>query len=246
MPRPGELTYFTNIGEERRLAAINKPFDVNPHSPQNFINLGMLFFLLPPPPGRVLECGCGTGWLTYFLARKGYDCVGTDVSAEAIALARANPYFLQTGKVNFLVSDYERMDFRNEFDGVIFYDALHHAIDEQLAIQKAYDALKPGGVMIAIEPGTGHKKISRPVIEKYDVGDKDMPPYRVIRCGRKAGFRKHRIYQHPGQLAYILYDEPIPDPLRRTLFKIPLIRYSALMFSLMFFKRYRGAVWMQK
>src|SRR6185369_4008550 len=36
---------------------------------------------------RVVEIGCGQGYLTYALSRHGFDAVGLDISREAIALA---------------------------------------------------------------------------------------------------------------------------------------------------------------
>jgi SAM-dependent methyltransferase len=43
-----------------------------------------------PVPGRLLDLGCGTGRLCLHFARKGYDCVGVDLSEEMLARARAN------------------------------------------------------------------------------------------------------------------------------------------------------------
>lgn len=43
-----------------------------------------------PAPGRLLDLGCGTGRLCVHLARKGYECVGVDLSPEMLARAKAN------------------------------------------------------------------------------------------------------------------------------------------------------------
>src|SRR3954462_13940087 len=43
-----------------------------------------------PTPGRLLDLGCGTGRLAVHFARKGYDCVGVDLSGEMLARAAAN------------------------------------------------------------------------------------------------------------------------------------------------------------
>src|SRR6516162_8855114 len=92
MPRAGEITYLQQIGEVGREHALGKPFsDVECG---NFLmRVGQLMKLIPSPPARILECGCGTGWLSYFLAKTGYQVVATDVCQDAIQLARANPIF---------------------------------------------------------------------------------------------------------------------------------------------------------
>ncbi|MBM3726163.1 MAG: class I SAM-dependent methyltransferase [Acidobacteria bacterium] len=42
-------------------------------------------------PARVLDCGCGEGWLSHRLAREGVQPVGFDVSPDLVAAARQGP-----------------------------------------------------------------------------------------------------------------------------------------------------------
>src|SRR5579864_4035014 len=44
--------------------------------------------LLPPPPGRILDAGCGPGLYAVPLAAAGHDVTGIDVSAAALRHAR--------------------------------------------------------------------------------------------------------------------------------------------------------------
>ena len=204
MPRPGELTYYDRIGEEGRSHSAGKPFS-DDECGLYLLRAGALFSLLPPPPARVLDCGCGAGWLSYFLARRGYQVVGTDVSAAAIAIARAHPPFRDGPLPSFAVADTEALPYDAEFDAVVFFDSLHHATDEAAAMRGAFRALRRGGVCIALEPGRGHAEKSRMVDETYDVTDKDMPPSRIVRLGRAAGFSRSRIAPAPQQLGKALY-----------------------------------------
>jgi S-adenosylmethionine-dependent methyltransferase len=41
---------------------------------------------LPPPPVRIMDCGCGQGTQALRLARRGYEVTGVDASAELLAL----------------------------------------------------------------------------------------------------------------------------------------------------------------
>lgn len=246
MPRPGEFTYFAQIGEEGRNHSVNKPFS-DSESPRFFMDMGAIFSFLPAPPARILDCGCGTGWLSYFLARKGYNVVGQDCNSDAIELAKTHPVFLKTGgSIDFVCGDFESLNYNNEFDAIIFYSSLHHSQDERKAIICAYKALKTGGVFIAIEPGVGHGAASVGTIAEFDVGDRDMPPSLVVRVGKEAGFRERKIVQHAGQLASALYGEEPHSPLLQKLWKIPGAKYAVLFASILFLKRRNGTVWMRK
>jgi SAM-dependent methyltransferase len=211
MPRAGELTYYDRIGEAGRRHAVRKPFS-DDDCGLYLLRAGALFGLLPPPPARVLDVGCGTGWLSYFLAQRGYDVVGTDVSADAIALARKHPMFAATidgpAPPAFVTADSESLAFAGEFDAVVFFDSLHHAVDDRAAVAmlaSAFRALKPGGRCVALEPGRGHARRSRAVDAAYDVTDRDMPPAHIRRLGRRAGFGSCRIAPAPQHLGKVLY-----------------------------------------
>jgi SAM-dependent methyltransferase len=204
MPRAGELTYYERIGEAGRQHALAKPFS-DDDCGLYLLRAGALFSLLPPPPARVQECGCGTGWLAHFLARRGYRVVGMDVSPDAIRLGRANPPFREGPTPELVVADTEALELESAFDVVIFFDSLHHAVDERAALRCAYRALRPGGICIALEPGRGHHDKSMEVEDAHDVTEKDMPPSYVRRLGRQVGFAGCRIFPAPQHLGKALY-----------------------------------------
>lgn len=52
------------------------------------VERAMLADLLPAPPGRLLEIGCGTGWFGSALSRRGWWVSGADRSAAMLARAR--------------------------------------------------------------------------------------------------------------------------------------------------------------
>ncbi len=226
MARIGEHSYYERIGPEGRAQALGKPFSL-PDRGWAMMEAGAVLSLLPPPPARVLESGCGTGWLASILARCGYDVVGQDISEHAIELARANVVFASGPRPLFLAGDFETLGFREEFDAVVFYDALHHATDEEGALRSAYEALRPGGVAVVSEPGIRHAHTSKEVAETFQVTDKDMPPHKVIRLARRIGFRHWRVYPHGAALGRAVF-APSASSWTRT-----LRRYALLLFSLL-------------
>jgi SAM-dependent methyltransferase len=244
MPRAGELTYYQNIGEGGRGFVLNRPFAEETRG-LYLMQVGALFSLLPPPPCRVLDCGCGVGWLAYFLAQSGYETVGVDVSAQAVDLARRHPLFHDWAAPEFVVGDSEELAFDGSFDVVTFFDSLHHSIDEQKAVDRAYRALKPGGVCIASETGVGHEDASQEVIAKYDVTDKDMPPRRILQLANKAGFRRCVVHARGDHIGRLLYRRP-PARWKAVALSIWPLKQFAVLYHLLFGKRKFGLVALYK
>ena len=206
MAKLGEINYMRNLGEGGRRHAINKPFS-DPHCPNYLVELGAIFALLPPPPLRLLDVGCGTGWTSRFFARRGYDVLGVDICPDMIEAAQEVSEREELPNIQFRVCDYENTDRQGEFDIAIFYDALHHAVDEEAALRMAYQALKPGGICVTSEPGRGHANSphSQQAIARFGVTEKDMPPGRIIAAARKVGFRKCRVFPHAFDLSRVTY-----------------------------------------
>jgi SAM-dependent methyltransferase len=240
----GELTYYEQIGEDGLRSALSKPFS-EARRGLHLMEIGAVFSLLPPPPARVLECGCGTGWLTCFLAKSGYQAVGIDVSEFAIRAATENPLFAESVRPEFVVGDCEALEYRDEFDAVIFYESLHHSVDEQKAVCCAYRALRPGGVLIASETGVGHEALWRDVAERYDVTEKDMPPRRILELGAAAGFRRRLVYPRGDHVGRLLYCKPL-SPWKAAAASVWPLKYLAVLFAVMFGKRNYGLVVMYK
>jgi SAM-dependent methyltransferase len=227
MPRPGELVYYEAIGEQGRAHALGKPF-TDDDCGLNLMQVGGILSLLPARPARVLECGCGTGWLSYLMCKSGYEVVGTDVAPHAVELARANPVFQGFGTPDFVVADSENLPFENEFDAVIFFGSLHHSLDEQAAVNSAYRALKPGGRCIASETGPHHAEGAAEISRRFDVTDKDMPPKVILKLGKAAGFRKRRVYVRPDELGrYLFLPTSASDPFKTRLMRSWPFRWFA-------------------
>jgi SAM-dependent methyltransferase len=195
MGKTGEKEYLKNIGEDGRKYALNKPFS-DDRCGFYLMDLGLIMSLLPSPPGKLLDLGCGSGWTSVMFAQRGYDVTGQDIAEDMIAIADQNKKRYNLDNCKFIVSDYEDMRFNDEYDYAVFYDSLHHSVNTSDAIQAAYRSLKPGGMCITAEPGIGHSKseVSINAVEKWGVTEKDMQPSLIIQEGKKAGFSKAKVY----------------------------------------------------
>jgi len=111
--------------------------------------------------GRVIEIGCGSGFLTLELARHNLDVTGVDISPKNIEVAkryreknRSNKNF---GSLQYIHGDVTSMNLGdNKFDTVIFFGTLHHIRDLDKVLSKMHDAMKPNGNIIICEPVRGN------------------------------------------------------------------------------------------
>lgn len=243
MPTPGEFQYFNKLGEEGMRHAIHKPWS-DPHCGQYLMELGAMLGLMPPK-GRLLDLGCGTGWTSVLFAQRGYDVVGQDLVPEAIEAGRKLKEDHRLPNLDFVVADYESLSFENEFDVAVFFDCLHHSLDEVKALNSAYRALKPGGICITSEPGLGHARRSKEVMKEFGTTERDMHPARIIRAGRKSGFRCVGVYPHASELYISLYRTHHAGRVSQLL-KIPGLRSLAALFSILVYRHIAGITVLQK
>jgi len=105
---------------------------------------------------RILDYGCGDGWLCSNLKNKGAIMEGCDISPEFIRMARANYH-----DIKFEVIDKKVPCRDNEFDIVISNIVLHITRDYKNVINEMYRVLKPGGKCIVT--------IMHPLFYKEDI-----------------------------------------------------------------------------
>ena len=101
-------------------------------------------------PGRLLEVGCGDGYLLRAAEARGYDVVGVDLSGAAAERARAG---LARGRV--LVGELPNVDLPDgSFDVAVLADVIEHAHDPRLLLESVWRRLKPGGLLLIATPAT--------------------------------------------------------------------------------------------
>lgn len=197
-PKQSEREYFVRIGEAGRRHSMRKPFS-DGQCLQNLMNVAALMALMRSPPARIVEFGCGSGWLSLIFAERGYDVLGVDISPEAIEMGESLGSARGLANAEFRVADYEEVRIEPLADYGIFHDALHHAESPEAALRASYGAVLAGGFVACIEPGQGHSHSpgSRHAVQTYGVHERDMPPREIIRHARAAGFRRFLVLPWP-------------------------------------------------
>ena len=108
-----------------------------------------LFESLMPKTGKIVDVGCGYGFLPYMLMFKGREreIVGVDYDDEKIAVA--DNCVDKSNKLSFAVGDVTVYDFP-QADGFIISDVLHYLKEEQQiqVIDNCVSKLNKGGVLV--------------------------------------------------------------------------------------------------
>ena len=107
--------------------------------------------LAPRPGERILDLGCGTGYLTNLIAQAGARVTGIDSSASMIERAKATYTDL-----DFRVMSATDMHFDIPFDAVFSNATLHWVLDKEAAIDHIYHALRSGGRLLLEMGGKGN------------------------------------------------------------------------------------------
>jgi len=102
------------------------------------------------PRGPVLDVGCGRGMMLSYMRELGYEAHGLELSETAAHHAR-KVLKLEVSAGDFLTSPHEK----NRYNAVIFCHTLEHFANPSASIARAYELLKPGGVLWIAVPNFG-------------------------------------------------------------------------------------------
>lgn len=105
---------------------------------------------------KVLEIGCGTGFLSLELAREGHSVLAVDSDSRMIDLAKqtmqADPYSTERGALEYELADFTTWHPpTRDYDVVVVSRVLHHIRPVEKAIDKAARLVKKNGQIIVID-----------------------------------------------------------------------------------------------
>jgi trans-aconitate 2-methyltransferase len=158
---------------------------------------------------RVLDVGCGNGKVTAEIASRVPDgtVLGVDSSVDMIASARHHFGPEVRPNLRFEVADARQLPFRQEFDLVVSFNALHWIPEQGHALRSIRSALKSGGTAQLRLVPAGKRKSLENVIEEtrlsprwahYFHGFKDpylhLTPERYQALAEQNGFHTRHVH----------------------------------------------------
>ena len=99
---------------------------------------------------KVLDVGCGNGYVLNFYSKEGAHVHGIDLTKTAIDLTKKR-FEMNNLNGEFSVQDAQNLLYEdNYFDCICSMGVLHHVPDTQKAISEIFRVLKPGGRIIVM------------------------------------------------------------------------------------------------
>lgn len=141
------------------------------------VNSTLANILEPLPVGRSLDLGCGEGGDVLWLASRGWQATGVDISSTAIERAQkaATRLAPEAGSAEFLAADLDSWDDNRKFDLVTlsFFHAPFDMLRENV-LRGALQRLAPSGDLVVLSHG------SHPMSHGSEDHDHDAPQRRQM------------------------------------------------------------------
>jgi SAM-dependent methyltransferase len=190
---------------EESSPALNEPFGVGREAARLFFDFAVMLSLFAKHRNnRVLDFACGTGWISEFLSRAGFDVTGVDIDANAESVFSERlkaDQRIDVQRFRFHHADGHHLPFEDGLFGhLVCFDALHHMADYRTVFLEIFRILDKKGRAIFVEPGAKHSssRETRKFIERYKKDDptwleKDVILEDISALAREAGFTDARI-----------------------------------------------------
>lgn len=137
----------------------------------------------------MLDAGCGTGWLMTFLARKGFNIIGLDLSPDSLKVAHKSFF-----KNKAVLGSIHAMPFpNNNFGTVILFDVLEHITEMSQALFEVKRVTKKGGhVLISLPNAMGSYSLINDILKERVL----MKIFPFIRLAKYEVLKHHHKHLH--------------------------------------------------
>lgn len=180
----------------------------------------------------ILDIGCGTGSVDFYLASNHHQVTGIDISKRAIDACKQNAKKLGLVKeTTFVQTTVENFRTRKKFDIVICLEVIEHLSNDKKALKKIHALLKKGGLLIMSTPSVNAPLYRIGFLDKFDKRVGHLRRYSMTSITRKvtnAGFKIVESHKTEGIVRNFLYTSTIGGKvLLRLINKFDIARKTA-------------------
>lgn len=164
--------------------------------------------LLKKVKGPILELACGTGRVTLYLARKGFEVWGLDISPEMLAMAEEKRDEMDNAR--FFLGDCTKFNLDQKFEFIFIpFNSLAHVYDSN-QIKGFFRSVKkhllPEGKLLIDIFNPSPRILSRDSTQRYPVAN-----YIIPETGEKVELTENNVYDSETQINHIKWYYKIAD-----------------------------------
>jgi len=159
---------------------------------------------------KILDYGCGVGAVSLFLADRGNDVIGIDISGKAVKTANKSAELMQLAEqAIFYTVDKGIKKIKNQkFDLIICIEVIEHVEDDKGLLSYFARLLKKGGLLIISTPSVNAPLYKMGLAEKFDKRVGHLRRYdsrNLVGMLRNTGFRVENVVKTEGILRNSLF-----------------------------------------
>lgn len=161
---------------------------------------------------KVLDIGCGAGTLCLYLASKGNEVLGIDISKKAVDSANDGADKLRLKNVRFEVINFPNKAPQGKYDFIIFTEVVEHLKDEEKALRIINKLLNRNGILFISTPSENAPLYRVGYAKKFDKEVGHLRRYnseRLTDLLTDTGFKIDYINKNEGFIRNFLFLNPV-------------------------------------
>lgn len=129
---------------------------------------------------EILDIGSGVGTLDFYLASKGVEITGVEISERAFRVTQKSlRLFGLENKIHLERSDFFKFKTSRKYKFIICSEVMEHLKDDKQALKKIYHLLKPEGLLLLTVPSENAPLIKLGLIKNFDKRSGHLRRYSV-------------------------------------------------------------------
>ena len=175
-------------------------------------NITSLLNRLLRHPVKILDIGCGAGTIALYLASKGNDVLGIDISKNAIVSANESKKLIGLKNVTFKKMHFPDETPEEKFDFIILTEVIEHLENDELALKKIFSLLKSNGMVLISTPSKNAPLYRLGIATEFDIRVGHLRRYTIQELARKCektGFKILETKKTEGIIRNFLFLSPI-------------------------------------
>jgi ubiquinone biosynthesis O-methyltransferase len=117
---------------------------------------------------KVLDLGCGVGTIALFLARRGYEVVGVDISPQAIKIAEHFRKSKKIKNISFVQGSAETVTVAKSFDMAVCSEVIEHVPNDDALLKNIHKHLRKNGYLLLTTPSQAAPLYRLGLLKKFD------------------------------------------------------------------------------